>query len=280
MYSASAEYNTAEQTWKGKAVRKKAIVAVALSLFAVASAYSAEPELKGTATELRQFLRTGNREVMLTGYSKQTVQADVGHVTVVVHAQAKDLTAAIAANMQRRETMTQALLSQGIDAKAIHAQKFSSSPQFGWFGKTPSSFEVNNKLTVDVSDERQLMIVTATGTNPPDLTIGEIKFEYSKQRELEEQARRAAFDDALAKKAFYEQRLGATLRPVSFQFSDLSARGVGGGQLEEIVVTGMRRNSLGASPSEADYAPPGFDEQKYEVSVTVTFAVEPAVAAH
>jgi len=255
-------------------------MALALSLVAVVGASASEPELKGTASELRQFLHAGNREVMLTGHSKQTVQADVGHVAVVVHTQAKDLTAAIAANVKRRDEMTQALLSQGIDAKSIHAQRFSSSPQFGWFSKAPSSFEVSNKLTVDVSDERQLMIVTAAGTNPPDLTIGEIRFEYSKQRELEEQARRAAFDDALAKKGFYEQRLGALLRPVGFQFSDWSARGTGGGQLEEIVVTAQKRASDMQSSADKYAPPPGFDEQVYEVSVTVTFAVEPPAAAH
>ncbi len=256
--------------------------AMALVFLATMGVQAAEPELKGTPSELRQFLRTGNREVMLSGHAKQTVQADVGHVTVIVHTQAKDLTAAIAANAQRRETMAQSLQSQGIDAKAIRAQKFSSSPQFHWFEKTPSSFEVTNRLTIDVTDERQLMIVTAAATNPPDLTIGGIDFEYSKQRDLEDQVRRAAFDDALAKKGFFEQRLGATLRPIGFDYSDMSARGTSGGALEEIVITGQQRARYSAKASaEADYAPvPSFDEKDYEVSVNVTFAVESPATAH
>ena len=262
-------------------MHRKMVTGLVLSILATVGAQAAEPELKGTPAELRQFLHMGNREVVLVGHAKQAVQADVGHVTVVVHTQAKDLTAAIAANAQRREAMAQSLQSQGIDAKSIRAQKFSSSPQYGWFGKTPASFEVTNKLTVDVSDEHQLMIVTAAGTNPPDLTIGAIVFEYSKQRDLEEQVRRAAFDDALARKAFYEQRLGATLRPVGFQYSDMSARGTTGGELEEIVVTGSRRFATSVSPPAENYAPvPSFDEKDYEVSVTVTFAVEPPAASH
>jgi hypothetical protein len=92
---------------------------------------------------------------------------------------------------------------------------------------------------------------------------------------LEEQVRRAAFDDALAKKAFYEQRLGAKLVATEFSFSDFSARSTpGAAALEEIVVTGSRRSasdSLNLPPP-----PPSFDEKEYEVKASVTFAIETA----
>jgi len=244
------------------------------------TASAAEPELRGTPGDLQHYLRLGNREVRLVGHAQQTVQADVGHVSVVVHTQARDLTAAIAANAQRRQALAQSLQSQGIDAKAIRAEKFSSSPQYGWFGKAPNSFDVNNRLIVDVTDERQLMIVTGAASSSPELSVGAISFEYSKQRELEEQVRRAAFDDALSKKAFYEQRLGATMRPADFEFSDLSARGTAGGALEEIVVTGTRRQATNSYSAPDSPTVPSFDEKDYQVSVTVTFAVEPGAAGH
>jgi uncharacterized protein len=238
-------------------------------------AQAAEPELKGTPTDLQRFLRSGTHNIVLVGHAKQTVQADMGHVSIIVHTQGKDLSSAIAANGLRREALAQALQSQGVDVKAMHAQKFSTSPQYGWFGKTPNSYEVNNRLTVDVGDEHQLTVVTAAAGQSPDLSIGAIVFEYSKQQELEEQVRHSAFDDALAKKAFYEQRLGAALRPTEFQFSDFSERGTAGAlALQEIVVTAQSRagNSAFSSPPPV----PSFDEKEYEVSVTVTFAVEPA----
>jgi uncharacterized protein len=244
-----------------------------LSAFSATS--PAEPELKGTAAELQTFLRTAARSVILEGHAKQTVQADVGHVVVVVHTTAKDLTGAILANGQRRDTLTKSLLNQGIDAKAIRTEKFSTSPQFGWFGKAPSSYEVVNRLNVDVADERQVTIVTGAASGSPDLSIGVISFEYSKQRELEEQVRRAAFDDALAKKSFYEQRLGAKLIPTAFSFSDFSARSTPGAMaLEEIVVTGSRRSASDSANQNIPPPPPSFDEKEYEVTATVTFAVE------
>jgi uncharacterized protein YggE len=178
--------------------------------------------------------------------------------------------------------LTQSLQSKGIDAKAIRAAKFSTSPQFGWFGKTPSSYEVINRLTVDVVDERQLTFVTAAAAGSPDLSIGSIAFEYSKQQEMEEQVRRAAFESALAKKSFYEQRLGALLKPIDFSFSDFSARSTPGGlALEEIVVTASRRS---ASESGANVAapppPPSFGEKEYEVTANISFAIEPVAASH
>src|ERR1700730_17366490 len=247
-------------------------------LSAFSGAGSADPELKGTPSELQKFLRTASHSVTLEGHAKQTVQADVGHVIVVVRTQGKDLTGAIVANGQRRETLTKALLSQGIDAKAIRTEKFSTSPQFGWFGKTPSSYEVVNRLNVEVADERQVTIVTGAASGSTDLSIGVISFEYSKQRELEEQVRRAAFDDALAKKSFYEQRLGAKLVPTEFSFSDLSARSTPGAMaLEEIVVTAARRSGSEPYASSA-VPPPSFDEKEYEVTASVTFAIEGHVA--
>jgi uncharacterized protein YggE len=253
------------------------ILAIAGALGTIAAPASAEPELKGSPAELQRFLRTASHSVTLEGHAKQTVQADVGHVIVIVHTQGKDLTGAIIANGQRREALAKSLLSQGIDPKAIRTEKFSTSPQFGWFGKTPTSYEVVNRLNVDVADERQVTIVTAAANGSPDLSIGVISFEYSKQRELEEQVRRAAFDDALAKKSFYEQRLGAKLVPSDFSFSDLSARSTpGAAALEEIVVTGSRRSASDSYNSNTAPTPPSFDEKEYEVTASVTFAIEMA----
>jgi uncharacterized protein YggE len=249
---------------------------VIIGVFWTFSALGAtEPELRGSPSDLQRFLRTASHSVTLEGHAKQTVQADVGHVIVVVRTQGKDLTGAIVANGQRRDTLTKSLLSQGIDPKAIRTEKFSTSPQFGWFGKTPSSYEVVNRLNVEVADERQVTIVTAAASGSPDVSIGVISFEYSKQREMEEQVRRAAFDDALAKKSFYEQRLGAKLVPTEFSFSDFSARSTPGAiALEEIVVTGSRRSASEPYSHDVVPPPPSFDEKEYEVTAKVTFAIE------
>lgn len=249
-----------------------AIVGLALSLVRVG--WAAEPELRGAPADLQRYLKPAPRTVVLAGHAKQTVQSDVGHVTVVVKTQARDLPGALKANAERRAAISRALVQTGFDAKAIRAEQFSSSPQFGFFGKTPASYEVVNRLIVDVTDDTQLIRVSEAAAASPESSVGTIDFEYTKQAELRERVRHLAFDDALARKGFYEQRLGATLKPVAFQFSDRSARGVQaqGMALEEVQVTGARRGVSNYSPP-AD-AVPSFDEQVYEVSVDVTFELE------
>jgi uncharacterized protein YggE len=242
---------------------------------------AAEPELKGTPTELQHFLRTSTHALTLVGHAKRTVEADVGHVTVIVHTQARELAAAITANGQRRDAFIRSVEHGGIDAKAIRAAKFASSPQFSWFGKTPSSYDIVNEITVDVADERQMIVVASAAAESADSSVGAITFEYSKQDELEEDVRRSAFDDALAKKSFYEQRLGATLKPTSFEFSDYSAHATpASSALEEVVVSGSRRNALASAAQSAMPAPPpSFGEKEYEVSANVSFEIETKTAA-
>jgi uncharacterized protein YggE len=241
---------------------------------------AAELELRGAPADLQKylqkFLQPAGRTVTLTGHARQTVPSDMGHVSIIVRTQAKELAAAMRANAERRTALAQQLTRQGIPDKAIRAEKFSSSPQFGWFGRSPASYEVVNRLIVDVTDDAQLIRVSEAAAQSADTSIGTITFEFAQQAALQETVRHLAFDDAIAKKAFYEQRLGATLRPVTFVFSDRSARVESqAAQIEEIVVTGTKRSeSYSSAPPPPP--PPSFDQQQYDVSVDVTFEVEPA----
>ena len=240
-------------------------------------AMAAEVELRGTPPDLQKYLQPAKRTVTLTGHAKQTVPSDVGHVSVIVRTQARELAAAMRANAERRAALAQQLTQQGIPEKAIRAEKFSSSPQFGWFGRTPTSYEVVNRLIVDVTDDSQLIRVSEITAKSTDTSIGSITFEYTRQPALEEAVRHMAFDDAIARKAFYEERLGATLRPVAFAFSDRTALAERSrADLAEVIVTASRRTE---APASAPSSPqPAFDEQEYQVSVEVTFEVQPLPA--
>jgi uncharacterized protein YggE len=257
------------------------LAALILALFGMlgggAIVGAAELELRGAPADLQKYLQPGRRTVTLTGHARQTVPSDVGHVSVIVRTQAKDLATTMRANAERRTALAQLLTQQGIPEQAIRAEKFSSSPQFGWFGHTPTSYEVVNRLIVDVTDDAQLIRVSEVAAKSADTTIGTIAFEYTKRAALEETVRHLAFDDAIARKAFYEERLGATLRPVAFAYSDRTARAASPAEgMQEVVVTANRRRDY-ASLAETP-PPPSFDEQEYEVSVDVTFEVQPVPA--
>lgn len=239
-------------------------------------AAAGEPEMRGTPSELRQYLKPQPSQVVLQGHARSTAQSDLGHATVVVHTSGKDLASALRANALRREAFASALVQQGIDAKAIRAEKFSTSPQFGWFGKAPVSYEVTNRLTVTIADDRQLQAVAEAAGQSTETQFDGARFELSREAELHEAVRHQAFDDALARRRFYEERLGAVLRPVSFRFYDGSAREVQG-QLEEVIVTGARVPS--ARLEAPAQAVPTFDERVFEAFVDVTFEVDPAAAS-
>ncbi|MFM2289865.1 MAG: hypothetical protein RL684_3008 [Pseudomonadota bacterium] len=237
-------------------------------------ALAGEPEMRGTPSELRQYLKPPSRQVVLQGHAKQTVQSDVGHADVIVRTSAKDLAAALRANAARREAFAAALAQRGIDAREIRAQKFSTSPQFGWFGKAPSAYEVTNRLTVTITDDRQLQAVAEAAAQSPETSFDGARFEVAKEAELSETVRHQAFDDAMARRRFFEERLGATLRPVGFRYLDGSASETG--VLEEIIVTGTRKNAIRMDAPVAQDSVPTFDERVFEAYVDVTFEVEPA----
>lgn len=255
-------------------MRTRALWTGTLCLAALAgAALAGEPELRGTPGELRQYLKPPPRVVILQGHARQVLQSDVARVTVVVKTTGKDLPAALRANATRREAFVAALVAASIDAKKVSAEKFSTSPQFGWFGKTPSSFEVSNRLTVSVADDRQLQAVAEAAALSAETAFDGATFELSKEDEIREGVRRQAFEDALARRRFYEEKLGATLKPVAFQYADGSGREPE--QLEEVMVTGSRNKVLLDRPPPV----PTFDERTFEQTVDVTFeVVEPAPA--
>lgn len=246
-------------------------IALASVLMSVAAA---EVEVKGTPAELSKYLRGERQFVTLTGHAKETVEADTGKMTVTVRTQAKELVAALAANAERRAQIARALQRDGIDAKNIRSARFSSSPQFGWLGKTPNSFEVVNQMEVTVNNEQQLTAVARLSDPSGDVNVGSASFSYSDREALVETLRRAAFDAAVAKKEFYERRLGVSLRPVRFYFDGAApAPSVASGSIEEVIVTGERRNEDSRERTRANSFPstPVFEGQAVEAWAVVTF---------
>jgi uncharacterized protein len=237
--------------------------------------HAAEPELRGTPADLQRYLKPPMRTVTLQGHAKLEVQSDVGHVSLVVHATGKDMASALRANTSRRDALVAALVRSGIDPKAIQPEKFSSSPQFGWFGKTPSAYEVTNRLTVDVVDDRQMQAVADAVGNGQEIGYEGAEFEYTHEEEAREALRHQAFDDALARRKFYEERLGATLRPVAFRFNNSTRTQDPDMALEEVVVTGERRGRAKLDVPPPVPAVPAFDKRTYEVVAELTFEVAP-----
>lgn len=243
---------------------------VILVIFLATNSFAAE--LSGTPEELRGYLRSETRTVTISDDATDVAYSDLAKITLIVTTKAKTLASAMKQNNDLRDSVAQQLTNSGISPDDIQSSKYSASPQFGWFGKSPSSFEVVNSLVVTVSEEALFRRVAEISDQSDAIIFGGVEFEHSEKEKYEDIVRDKAVDAVLNDRAYFETKLGLKLQPVSFTFSNVRAaefdryRGI-----EEIVVTGAR---LASVSGESAAAPSSFDEVEYRVSVTVTFEVE------
>jgi uncharacterized protein YggE len=214
----------------------------------------------------------------MTGSTHETAYADLAKITLIIVTEDKQLAEAIAANSALRQKITGEFVVAGVDATKISTSKFSTSPQFGWFGDKPKSYKVVNRMQIEVSDEKHMRVVALAADNNPEVEFSGIEFENSNDEEMKKTVLAGAIDAVLEKKSYYEERFGLVLKPVGFTAPSVSAEPRGGvranvpasGSLEEITVT-ARKSS--ASDDYDDSITITFDEIDYSAFVRVTFEV-------
>lgn len=235
----------------------------------------AQTELKGSPEALREFLHPDGKSVTLRGHAEKTAFADKAVVSLVVSNEAKTLSEAMDANSELREKIIRQLIDKGIAKDQINNAKFSSSPQYGWFGKKPSSFKVVNRIAVNVFSEAALKDIARVADLYDEASLGATNFEHTQRADFEAAVKKEALANILQQKSFYEQSLGVRLIPLSFREGTVGINATAGaGEVEEVVVTGMR---VGASSykDDSDYRrDPSFDELKYTANVEVDYQVD------
>ncbi|WP_317932100.1 SIMPL domain-containing protein [Halioxenophilus sp. WMMB6] len=235
----------------------------------------AAAELTGSAEELRSFLHPNEKLVSLAGDAEQKAYSDEALVSMVVSTKAKQLAEALEANARLRDSMRAQLLAGGIAADDINNSQFSSSPQYGWFGKTPSSFEVANRVVVRITHEQQLQLLAEVADQHSEIDLADTEFKHSKKEHFLQLVKQTALDKVLVEKALYEKNLGVKLTPVNFREERLLTHATPGARmLEEIVVTARRRDSSYADVPVARKEPATrFDEIEYSAHIVVDFKI-------
>ena len=249
-----------------------------LCLTAIAALQTAgATELTGSPQELEQYLQSKTRVVTIRDIATESAYTDVAKITLIVTTDDKSLAESLETNAATRERVRRQLIDAGIDPDNVNSAKYSASPQYGWFGKKPASFEVVNSLQVEVDSESHFQHVAEIADREDTIRFGGVEFEHSEDEQYKHDVREKALQKVLADAAYFESKLGLTLSPVAFQFSDVGVSGPeGGAVIEEIVVTSQRsgvRPGFSAAPPPA---PPTFDEVSYRASVQVTFEITPA----
>jgi len=250
---------------------------IGIILVVITNYATSSPEIKGDPEELRSYFHPENKTLSIEANAEKTAYTDEAIVNLVVKTENKLLSKAIKENSAIRENVIEQLTSKGVDIANIKNSKFSSSPQYGWFGSTPDSYEVINRVAIKIKDSNQLELIAEIADANAAINFSGTTFEHSEKEAFEKLVKKMALEKVLEKKRFYEQSLGMKLTAVSFAESRVGFNATDGADLlvEEITVMGMRK-SKGDSYSRAQEPPQrsnSFDEVKYSATVTVEFKV-------
>ncbi|AWF82317.1 hypothetical protein BTJ40_16605 [Microbulbifer sp. A4B17] len=256
-------------------------LAILVSLI-IPSLAQATPEITGTPQDLRELIYPEARVVTLHGKAEETAYSDQAIVNVIVTTEESLLSGAIAANSSLREKLTGSLIKAGIDQSKIKNSKFSSSPQFGWLGKNPSSYKVVNRVAITIDTESQLEAIAQLTDQNKEIEIVSTSFEHSKESEYRKKVQSKALAKIMEQKADYEKTLSIQLTPINIRTNSIRHYGTDGADvMEEVVVTASRvrsgkyRDSYSDSDSYIETESNSFDEVQYEASLSVEFRVQP-----
>ena len=243
------------------------------SFFALAASIAfGQPQLSGNPDELRGFLFPRANTVNINGEGEITAYKDVAKVSLLVTTEERSLNRAMTANQQLRQEIITDFLAAGIDENDINNSKFSSSPQFGLFGRNPNAFEVTARMEVNVSSEEHLQLLAAAADNNDEVKFESTAYEHSLEDEFEDQVRALAMEDVMAQKAYYENSLGLELKAINFFYGGIQRMS----RVQPMMAarTEMAADAnVGVSVSSAPVMAPSFDEVDYQTNLTVVFEI-------
>ncbi len=236
----------------------------------------AQTELKGSPDDLRKFLHPQEQIITLQDKAEKTAYSDKAIIHLVVTSEAKTLSESLTLNNDIRERASRDLIAKGISAKEIKNAKFTSTPQYGLFGKKPASYKVVNRISVNIYDEANLRSVAQVADNYDEVDLAKTEFEHTQKAEFELKVKEDVLQKINNQKSYYEKSLGVELIPIGFrdtriqQYPTAGARAVD--EVEEVVVTGMRA-SLGGKYLESEEPDPSFDEIVYRAELSVDYKI-------
>ena len=237
-----------------------------------------DPELKGYPEDLRKFLHPQDRIVTLRAEAEKKAYSNKAILSLIITTEAKQLSKAMDENSALRSEIKQTLYQAGISAENIKSSKFSTSPQYGWFGRKPSSFKAVNRIAVEILEEKHLQYVAAIADESNAIEISDTHFEHTDKEVYEEDIKAKALQKVMKQKEFYEKTLGVQLTPVAFrdtQIDHRATRGAMGFQKAIRVNPAARLEDRIFSPNKDEADPASsFDEVVYKAEIHVDFKIK------
>ena len=251
--------------------------AAAASLAGYSHSSLAQAQLSGTPDELREFLHPRPNTVNINGEGELTAYKDTAKVSLMVTSDERSLSQAMEANQALRLELIQEFVAAGIPTDAINNSKFSSSPQFGLFGRNPNSFEVSARMEIQVTSEEHLQLLAAAADEHDEVDFESTAFEHSEEDDFEDQVREIALQDVMAQKAYYESSLGLELKAINFFYGGIRqmARAMPRAMMSQEMAmdSNDRATASSIALSSAPAVTPTFDVVEYQTNINVVFEI-------
>ncbi len=193
----------------------KYLLPLFITLLLSTSVY-ATPELKGSPTELLNYLESLPREVSLRGNAKIILQAENGVVTIGIRTENSQLQKALRNSQGLRQKITKQMTNSGISLARIKGTKFSSTPEYGLFGKKPKNYLVDSLLKIIVETESELQEVAGIVDNNEHVYYQGLELKEQEKEVIKKQLLNMALANANKRKEIYENQLNLILKPISF----------------------------------------------------------------
>ncbi len=245
---------------------------------------AAEPEIKGTPSEIAAYLRNVPKLTSITGEAELRVPAQRAVVTLKVVTDSKSLQDSLRNNQDVRARIAEQLRKRDLPADRIQTSKFSSTPKYGMFGEKAKSYRVENSLRVTVQDEKEFYAVAGLVDQWAEVQFAGVEHEYADKESLKEKALQQACENAAAKKALYEKQFGVELTAVSFRPGQVAALNEAGNYGAYSNLAYKRGTSMteaaGVPVAGLDVDPAGssLGELIYTAHVAVEYSVQPKQA--
>lgn len=208
-------------------MKKHLILAVLTSLIlGVLSPVWAEPELKGSPEELAAYFMSQTSQdtpvvLTITGEAFLDVHAEQAQVLLSVISEHERFKEALHLNQTMREEAIAKLTSAGITPERIQESALSSTPQYGFIGKKPKSYTVENLMHILIVSEQEFQAVAQIVDEVEQIFYRELTFTYP-EAELKHQVLTLVYEDLVQQKRLYEELFGVALALKSFTGGSIS----------------------------------------------------------
>lgn len=213
----------------------------------------AQPELKGSPSDIREFLGTDRENIILEAESSDLIKPNQAAITLKIANSNPKLSVAMNENGKLRDKIISQLNQFGIENNFISISRFASSNNNSWVN-SPDNYEVFNKISVVVLSESQMQDVVKLIDQYKEVSIQNIEFQNITQNEFENEVRAKAIEKVLQQKSFFEKKLGLSLKPVQFK------------HFSSYLLNHTKSATEIQNPSQ-------FDEKVYKIKIIVEFQV-------